>query len=72
MRIVDRVHEYVQLAGKGAEFRMPELLGYVRRRFPHSAPASVDRLLRQLRLDGKVDYTVVNRRQSLYRVDATG
>lgn len=35
------------------------------------APASTDRILRMLRRDGKLDYTVVNRRRSLYRFEAT-
>ncbi len=33
-------------------------------------PSSVDRVLRQLRSKGAVLYTVVNRRKSLYRIDA--
>lgn len=32
-------------------------------------PSSVDRILRQLRHEGIIDYQVTNRRQSLYRID---
>ena len=34
----------------------------------HIAPASTDRILRQLRQEGRVRYEVVSRRESLYRV----
>lgn len=35
-----------------------------------AAPASPDRILRLLRQGGLVDYVVVDRRKSLYRIDA--
>ena len=34
------------------------------------APSSADRVLRNLRQMGVVDYTVVNRAQSLYKINA--
>jgi hypothetical protein len=53
----------------GMEFHMRDLSGWIQRR-NGTAPASPDRILRQLRSDGLVSYTVVNRAQSLYRVDS--
>jgi hypothetical protein len=52
----------------GRQFRMQELHGYVRGRHPCTAPASADRILRQLKREGKVLYRVVNRRASLYEL----
>jgi hypothetical protein len=49
------------------EFRISELTSYVLERSTR-APSSPDRILRQLRLDGVVEYEVLNRSQSLYRV----
>ena len=50
------------------EFHMGDLVKWVLGR-RGSAPSSPDRILRQLRIDGLVSYTVVNRSQSLYRID---
>ena len=35
----------------------------------HIAPASTDRILRQLRQEGHLHYRVLSRRQSLYKVE---
>lgn len=51
----------------GGLFRADELRDYVAESVP-TAPASSDRILRQLKQEGAVDYEVVNRRGSLYRV----
>lgn len=56
-----------RLASDAVEFRISELTAYVLGRSVR-APASPDRILRQLRLDGVVNYEVVNRAQSLYRI----
>lgn len=48
-------------------FHMEELTTYVRERVG-IAPDSAGRILRQLRQQGKVDYVVVNRRESLYQL----
>ena len=37
-----------------------------------TAPASPDRILRQLRLDGRIDYRVLNRAESHYEITAVG
>jgi hypothetical protein len=50
----------------GQPFHAEELRRYVLQRAPEIAPASPDRILRVLRQEGKIDYVVINRRQSLY------
>lgn len=49
------------------EFHADELRQWVRAALP-TAPASADRVLRDLRSAGIVNYQVVNRRASLYRI----
>lgn len=49
------------------DFRMAQLQEYVRER-AESAPASPDRILRLLRREGLLDYEVLDRAGSLYRV----
>lgn len=49
------------------KFRMPELHDYIRRN-ARVAPASPDRVLRQLRKQGVVSYQVVNRAASEYEL----
>lgn len=56
-----------RLATGRPEFYANELREYVQGAHD-SAPASADRILRALRRAGNVDYVVVNRRDSLYRV----
>jgi hypothetical protein len=51
----------------GREFHVEELRQYVLTRVPLIAPDSPGRILRELRLQGALDYIVTNRRQSLYR-----
>lgn len=53
------------------KFAMRELHDYIFRK-TQIAPASPDRILRQLRLDGECDYRVVNRRKSLYEIIGVG
>jgi len=50
-----------------AEFHAEDLRRYVLLRAPEMAPASPDRILRELRQDGLLDYDVTNRRKSLYQ-----
>lgn len=52
----------------GQEFHMEEMVRHIRARLG-IAPDSPSRILRALRQAQMIDYTVVNRRQSLYRVD---
>jgi hypothetical protein len=50
------------------QFHMEDLRRFVVDRQGHLAPASCDRILRQLRREQRILYEVVNRRQSLYRL----
>jgi hypothetical protein len=50
----------------GATFHAQELRDFVAAR-TSVAPASPDRILRDMRRCGQIDYEVVNRRDSLYR-----
>lgn len=47
-------------------FHAEQLRDYVIAQAPDIAPDSPGRILRELRLRGKLNYVVVNRRQSLY------
>ena len=48
-------------------FRAEELRDYVIERVSGIAPDSPGRILRELRLIGRINYVVINRRQSLYQ-----
>ena len=50
------------------DFHMEDLRAYLTALCCDFAPDSPSRILRQLRLQGAVDYEVTNRRQSAYRV----
>jgi len=50
------------------QFHMEQLLLYIQGNLGMIAPDSPGRILRQLRQQGLLNYTVVSRRQSLYRV----
>lgn len=52
---------------QGGRFHMQELNEYVQQHH-ESAPASADRILRQLRSEGRVAYEVLSRSESLYVV----
>lgn len=52
----------------GRTFFAGDLCNYVWREIGPCAPDSPGRVMRQLRLDGRIDYEVVNRAQALYRV----
>lgn len=53
----------------GQEFHADDLRRFVSVATGTNAPASSDRVLRDLRQRGVIVYTVVNRAKSLYRVD---
>lgn len=52
-------------------FHADDLRNYVERCI-HASPGSPDRILRQLRLEKKIDYVLVSRRKSTYRVISVG
>lgn len=69
----DRVREKIAPAIKeygrtmrGQEFHMDDLRRYVARFVGPVAPASSDRILRDLRQRKQIDYVVVSRRKSTY------
>lgn len=71
-RVRDRIGKlirefYYMRRNVGGEFRAEELRTYVLSRDRTIAPASPDRILRDLRQSGELDYEVLNRRASLYR-----
>ncbi len=51
----------------GREFTAKELRFHVVGRVDKAAPASADRIMRQLRKEGKLNYKLVSRVQSLYK-----
>lgn len=55
---------------EGIEFHAAELREHVVARLPSTAPDSPSRVLREMRLKGLVDYVLVSRAQSLYRIVA--
>jgi hypothetical protein len=65
-RIAPLVMDYAS-SHAGEAFRAEELRQFVLERDPLIAPDSPGRILRELRLAGKIDYVVINRRQSLYQ-----
>ena len=65
-RIAPLILAYAEEHAGGA-FHAEDLRHFVLSREPAIAPASPDRILRELRLMGKLDYEVLNRRQSLYQ-----
>ena len=50
------------------QFRMDELRAHIEG-WGHRAPDSAGRILRLLRQEGAIKYSVVNRAQSLYRIE---
>lgn len=53
----------------GQTFRADELRTHVTTACGVVAPGSADRVLRQLRLTNRIQYRVLSRKDSLYRVD---
>jgi hypothetical protein len=54
--------------GTGTRFHMEELTNFVRARVP-AAPDSAGRILRDMRQGGELNYSVVDRRKSLYQIE---
>lgn len=67
-RIAPTIVGYFRHRGVGAEFRVDDLRAHIARHFPGIAPDSAGRIMRDLRGRGTIDYAVINRRQSLYRI----
>jgi hypothetical protein len=58
--------------GIGSQFHVDDLRRYVARRYAVIAPDSAGRIMRDMRVKQWVDYEVVNRRASLYRITSLG
>jgi hypothetical protein len=75
-RVSDNIAHHViffcrrRLRTTRAMFRADDLVTYVQSRMVLVAPDSPSRILRELRRQGRVDYVVVSRAASLYRVVA--
>ena len=66
-RIATAITDFCAI-NEGAEFHADDLRRYVTVTVGTCAPGSADRVLRDLRQKGAVDYEVVNRAAALYRV----
>lgn len=53
----------------GQEFHANDLRAYVDMASGPTAPGSADRVMRDMRRRGVLDYTLISRGQSLYRID---
>lgn len=71
--IGDHVKSFVKerFESGNADFCIRELHDYIFKA-TQIAPASPDRILRQLRLEGQYDYVVTDHRNSLYRITRFG
>lgn len=68
-RVSARIGEAVMdFCRSRAEFHADELRQYVDHHAGRTAPGSADRILRQLRGKGRLDYVVTSRRESRYQV----
>jgi hypothetical protein len=72
-RVKDRLSAHVKAfceqIGTGGRFYAEDLRRSVAEKFK-GAPDSGPRILRLLRQEGQLDYSIVNRRQSLYQIEA--
>jgi hypothetical protein len=71
-KIAPTICAYFKQLGLGGEFHVDQLRRYVGRHYPDTAPDSPGRIMRSLRGRKAIDYVVVNRRASLYRVTGVG
>lgn len=68
-RIATHVFAFCVARGVTNTFHAEDLRIFVRERSPQTPPDSPSRILRDLRQAKYVDYTVVSRRKSLYRIE---
>ena len=67
-KIAPVIASFFHERGLGATFHVDDLRRYVARRYAVIAPDSAGRIMRDMREREWVDYEVVNRRASLYRI----
>ena len=70
-KLVERFIRMREKAGE-LEFHADDLRSYVDSKLANKTPASPDRILRDLRADSKINYIVLNRRESLYKIVPVG
>jgi hypothetical protein len=61
------IRDFFDRLANGAEFHAQDLRDHVTALVPNTAPSSPDRILRDMRQRGEVQYVVVSRRDSRYR-----
>jgi hypothetical protein len=66
LKIAPSILEFAGVIGS-REFHVDTMRKFVILRVGKVAPDSPGRVLRELRLEGRLDYSVLNRRQSLYK-----
>ncbi len=75
-RVSSRISQAIMLfckdIGRDGEFFAEDLLNHVERWVGSVAPDSPGRILRQLRRQGRIDYEIVSRRNSHYRILRVG
>jgi hypothetical protein len=69
-KIAPAIIDYFRSRNVGYVFHVDDLRRAVAARYPGCAPDSAGRIMRDLRQSGLIDYAVINRRQSLYRITA--
>lgn len=69
--LAEIVMDFLWLKGTGSTFHMADLQSFVAERCK-SAPASPDRILRDLRQRQRCDYKIVDRRGSKYKITRLG
>jgi hypothetical protein len=67
--IAPLILEFCKSRGVGAQFHMVELTEFVSQK-TSIAPDSAGRILRDMRQQGELNYKVVQRRESLYQIEA--
>jgi len=76
-RVGHRIGRYIvefchgRMLQRQYQFHANDLRQFVEGRFP-SAPGSSDRILRDLRQKGQLNYVIINRRDSLYELLSVG
>lgn len=68
-RIQNLVISFIKNVGTGNQFHADQLREWVSDRVA-VAPGSADRILRDLRQRGYLNYSILNRKKSLYRVES--
>jgi hypothetical protein len=68
-RLAPAIRQFCERIGVGGRFHMTDLAGFVAIRH-EAAPGSAERIFREMRRAGEIDYRVVHRRESLYEITA--